>query len=81
MFPTAKRVAAAVGVPSTGKPERINLIEPRNAASHFAELLSIKLGLHDLEVITSRPVPSKAEIIYVHNLAVNLEQASQMLAK
>ena len=71
LTPTAKRVAGAAGVPK-GKPERINLIEPRNASRHFAELLSIKLGLHDLDIVTGRPVPADAKMIYVHKNTRNL---------
>ena len=72
LTPTAKRVTGIVGVPRKGKPERINLIEPHNAASHFAELLSIKLGLHDLDIVTGRPVPADAKMIYVHKNTRNL---------
>ena len=76
LTPTASRVAKRTRLVEDGDAERVNLVDSSNAASHFGELLMLKLGLDKTTVLTGVKVPDQLDSFYVHknsrNMATNI---------
>ena len=69
LTPTARRLASEMKTHD----ERVNLVNANNAQQHFAEIISIKLGLNDPEIHLNQRMSAPLQPVYRHENTNALE--------